>query len=74
MTEDQTNQTTNGTEPIREPENSTVDDWFGQRVQRDDELIDELLDETGGDVTEAERRFRERSTEAEEHHAQHEQG
>ncbi|HKH04534.1 MAG TPA: hypothetical protein VKA65_05180, partial [Acidimicrobiales bacterium] len=46
-----------------EPENSTVDDWLGQQVERDDELADELMEETGGDVEEAERRFEERSHE-----------
>ena len=48
---------------IAEPENSTVDDWLGQQAGKDDELVDELLDETGGDVEEAERRFEERSNE-----------
>jgi hypothetical protein len=48
---------------VVEPPNSTVDDWLGQQVQRDDELVDELLEETDGDVDEAERRFPERSHE-----------
>jgi hypothetical protein len=48
---------------IEEPPNSTVDDWLGQQVSEDDELADDLLDETGGDVEEAERRFAERSHE-----------
>ena len=48
---------------IQEPENSTVDDWLGQQVERDDELVDQLMDETGGDAEEAERRFEERSHE-----------
>jgi hypothetical protein len=48
---------------IQEPENSTVDDWLGQQVERDDELADELMEETGGDMEEAERRFEERSHE-----------
>jgi NACalpha-BTF3-like transcription factor len=43
---------------IVEPPNSTVDDWVGQQASADEEEIDELLDETGGDVDEAERRFR----------------
>jgi hypothetical protein len=46
---------------VREPENSTVDDWLGQQVNQDDELVDDLLEETGGDRAEAERRFAERS-------------
>jgi hypothetical protein len=46
---------------IVEPPNSTVGDWFGQQVSRDEEVVEELLDETGGDVEEAERRFPGRS-------------
>lgn len=46
---------------IQEPPNSTVDDWHGQKVDDDMELADELLEETGGDVEEAEKRFQERS-------------
>jgi hypothetical protein len=48
---------------IVEPPNSTVDDWFGQQVSRDEDVVDDLLDETDGDVEEAERRFPERSQE-----------
>jgi hypothetical protein len=48
---------------IEEPPNSTVDDWLGQQASKDDELADDLLDETGGDAEEAERRFAERSHE-----------
>jgi hypothetical protein len=48
---------------IVEPPNSTVDDWLGQQVNADQEEVDELLEETGGDVEEAERRFPERSHE-----------
>jgi hypothetical protein len=50
-------------EEIVEPPNSTVDDWLGQQAARDDEEVDALLEETGGDVAEAERRFPERSHE-----------
>ena len=46
---------------VVEPPNSTVDDWLGQQASKDEEVVDELLDETGGDVDEAERRFPERS-------------
>ncbi|HEX8803005.1 MAG TPA: hypothetical protein VF743_02390 [Acidimicrobiales bacterium] len=46
---------------IREPPNSTVDDWLGQQVDADAELAEELLDETEGDPEEAERRFAERT-------------
>jgi hypothetical protein len=41
---------------VREPENSTVDDWIGQRVQRDEERAERLLEETG-DPDEAARQF-----------------
>jgi NACalpha-BTF3-like transcription factor len=48
---------------ITEPPNSTVDDWLGQQVDADREEVDELLEETGGDVEEAEKRFPQRSHE-----------
>ena len=54
--------TTSG-DPTVEPPNSTVDDWFGQQVGRDQELVDELIEETDGDLAEAERRFATRSHE-----------
>jgi hypothetical protein len=38
-------------------EDSTVDDWFGQNVARDQELADELVEDEGGDLEAAERRF-----------------
>ena len=44
-------------DPLREPENSTVDDWHGQELAREEERADQLLEETGGDMAEAERRF-----------------
>ena len=47
---------------IVEPPNTTVDDWLGQQASEDEEEDDELLDETDGDVGEAERRFPERPT------------
>ena len=43
-----------GRDEIREPDNSTVDDWLGQRVDRDEELAERLLEETGGDEEEEE--------------------
>lgn len=46
---------------IVEPENSTVNDWHGQKVADDEELIDEVLEETGGDEAAAERAFDEHS-------------
>jgi hypothetical protein len=44
-------------EKIQEPENSTVDDWFGQNVARDQDLADRLVEEEGGDQEAAEERF-----------------
>ena len=54
--------TTSDQDPEREPENSTVDDWFGQNAARDQEKADELIEETGGDEAEAERRFEQEAT------------
>ena len=48
-------------EEVREPDNSTVDDWFGQNVARDQDVADEALDDTGGDSTEAEKLYAERA-------------
>lgn len=47
--------------PIEEPPNSTVDDWHGQKVADDMELVDEVLEETGGDEEAAEEAFEEES-------------
>ena len=60
-------------DPYVEPPNSTVDDWLGQRVARDEELADELVKESGGDLDEAAERFEQESDEGEEWHRQHEQ-
>jgi hypothetical protein len=46
---------------IVEPPNSTVNDWHGQKVSDDEEMIDEVLEETGGDVDAAEKAFGEHS-------------
>lgn len=46
---------------IVEPPNSTVNDWHGQKVSDDEEMIEEVLERTGGDVDAAERAFDERS-------------
>lgn len=55
----QTPTTEDGT--VVEPSNSTVNDWHGQKVSDDMEMVDEVLDETGGDEAAAERAFEERS-------------
>jgi hypothetical protein len=49
---------------IVEPENSTVDDWFGQNVARDAELADRISEEEPDEEV-AEARF-EREAEGEE--------
>jgi hypothetical protein len=46
---------------IREPDNSTVDDWFGQQAAHDAEVADEAVAETGGDLDEAERLYEQRA-------------
>jgi hypothetical protein len=38
------------------------DKSLGRAVNQDEQLVDELLDETGGDVEQAERRFAQQST------------
>jgi hypothetical protein len=57
------------TDPYREPDNATVDDWMGQRVQRDEERAEQIAAGTD-DPEEAERRFEEQS-EAKEWHEAH---
>jgi hypothetical protein len=61
-------------DPHVEPPNSTVDDWLGQRVERDAELADRLMRDTGGDEAQAQRLFEEISDEQEEYEEAHEQG
>ena len=48
-------------DPHTEPENSTVDDWMGQEVNKDMDLADELVERAGGDLAEAEQQFDEQS-------------
>jgi hypothetical protein len=48
-------------EPVEEPPNSTVNDWRGQKIADDMDLVDELLEETEGDEEEAEKQFQRRS-------------
>lgn len=45
---------------VHEPDNSTVDDWFGQNVARDQEVADQVSAEAGSDE-EAEQRFDEQA-------------
>ena len=46
-------------DPHQEPENSTVDDWFGQDVERDAADAERALQEAGGDADRAEQLFEE---------------
>ena len=46
-------------EEIVEPDNSTVDDWFGQNVARDQDVADKAVAESGGDMDKAEAQFEE---------------
>ena len=45
---------------IREPDNSTVDDWFGQKVDEDAEVADWAMKEAG-DEKKAEQLFEARA-------------
>lgn len=45
---------------ITEPPNSTVDDWFGQNVARDQDVADEAVAESDSEA-EAEQKFDERA-------------
>lgn len=49
-------------DPYREPDNATTEEWFGQSVERDAELAEELLAEEGGDEEAAAERFDEEAT------------
>ena len=52
-------------DPHVEPENSTVEDWMGQEVNKDQELADKLVEESGGDLAAAEEKFEQQSAGAE---------
>jgi hypothetical protein len=43
--------------PYVEPDNSTVDDWFAQDIERDTETAEAAVAEAGGDLDEAEEIF-----------------
>ncbi|MFP4511479.1 MAG: hypothetical protein ACLFRV_00865 [Acidimicrobiales bacterium] len=54
--------TPTGTDPdAKYAEPGYQDKSMGQAVNQDEELVDELMDETGGDVDEAEERFEDES-------------
>jgi len=48
---------TNDDGSVVEPPNSTVDDWFGQNVARDQDVADRAVEEAGGDAAAAEQLF-----------------
>jgi hypothetical protein len=50
---------------------SRVEDWFGQSVERDAELVDELTEKEDLDDAEAERRYEEQATGRSEQAARH---
>lgn len=59
-----------GDPEIREPDNSTVDDWFGQNVARDQETADRVAEEADS-AEEAEERFEEEADGEERYEAGH---
>ena len=60
--DDRTTDTPTGTDPDAKYEQPGYEDKsFGQAVDQDQELVDELLDDTEGDVDEAAKRFEEQS-------------
>ena len=52
-----TDHDTTDDQPIREPANSTVDDWHGQEIERDTAAAEEAMREAGGDEELAEQIF-----------------
>ena len=62
-----------GQDVIREPHNSVVKDWLGQRVARDEGRAAEALARARGDEQEAERIFDAASHEGDEYRSQHAQ-
>ena len=68
MAADETTDQTTGA--VVEPENSTVDDWFGQNVARDQDVADRVSEEAD-DESEAEARFAEEAHGEERYRAGH---
>jgi hypothetical protein len=56
--------------PVKEPDNSTVDDWFGQNAARDAEKADQIAAEED-DQRVAEERFEEEADGKERYEAGH---
>ncbi len=50
-----------GQDPHQEPSGGEVESWMGQEVQEDEEIVDRLVAEEGGDVEAAEQRFEQES-------------
>ncbi len=50
-------------DPLQEQQSAAEGPTFGKAAAEDEELVDELLDETEGDAGAAEQRFEERSAE-----------
>ncbi len=51
-------------DPHQEPENSTVDDWHGQKVDRMKEKADQAMESAENDVTKAEEQFLEENADS----------
>ncbi len=51
-------------DPHQEPSGGEVEGWMGQEVAQDEELVDQLIEEEGGDVSAAEDRFEDESAAA----------
>jgi hypothetical protein len=60
-------------DPYQEPENSTVDDWFGQDAKRDAEIADKVAEEEGGNTEAAEQRFEQEADGERHQRARHDQ-
>ena len=58
-------------DPYVEPESSTTEEWFGQSVERDTELAEELVEEADGDAEAAEARFDREATGEQEQRERH---
>ena len=53
-------------EEVREPENSTVDDWMGQDIARDEEVAERVAAESDT-IEEAEAKFEDQATGEQDH-------
>lgn len=54
---------------LKEDESGAVDDWMGQEIERDTEVAERAVDEAGGDMDEAEKKFDEQAEGEQRHKA-----